>query len=243
MELRHFWNIIRRRLWLVIFLPLLVVGFSLATRRPAPPVYSVSLAVIVDVPPLPIREGLNFDPRFTAPQATEYLVDDFSELVRRDAFAQAVSRRLAAQGIQIPAGAIQGSTSSEKRHRIMTLAFNWNNPDQAQAIAQAIVATLTEDSPQFFARLAGVSPQVTLIDGPNVAAVAPSLRDRLDLPLRLALSLAVALGIVFLWHYLDDRLYSSQELQSLGLAVLGEIPQANRQWRLWDQRAGGRTRR
>ena len=243
MELRLYWNIIRRRLWLVILLPLLVLGFSLGTRRPAPATYTVSLAVIVDVPPLPVQEGLNFDPRFTAPQATEYLVDDFSELVRRDAFAQAVSRRLAAAGIQIPTSAIEGSTSSEKRHRIMTLSFNWNNPDQAQAIAQAIVATLTEDSPRFFARLAGVSPQVTLIDGPHVALVAPSLRDRLDLPLRLSLALAAALGIVFLWHYLDDRLYSSQELQSLGLVVLGEIPSPGRQWRFWDRSARRNTRR
>jgi hypothetical protein len=43
--------------------------------------------------------------------ASEYLVDDMAEVVRSGAFADAVSQRLAGQGISVPAGAIEPARS------------------------------------------------------------------------------------------------------------------------------------
>ncbi|MFQ6057655.1 MAG: YveK family protein [Anaerolineae bacterium] len=230
MELRLYWKIIRRRLWIVILLPLIVLGVSLALRRPAPPLYQATVRLVVDVPPLPMEEGMDFDPRYYAALATEYLVDDFSGFVTSQVVAESVSARLAAQGITVPPGVIQGSTSSEKIHRLVTLRVTWSDPDQALAIARAAVEALREESPKYFARLQAGAPQISVIDRPSVTPVGPSLRERLDLPLRLLLALLAGLGLAFLLDYLDDTLRDAEDVEALGLVVLGEIP-ANPRWR------------
>ena len=50
------------------------------------------------------------------------------------------------------------------------------------------------------------------------------LRERLDLPLRLALAVVAGLALCFLCNYLDSNLRDRAELEELGFAVLGEIP-------------------
>ncbi len=65
---------------------------------------------------------------------------------------------------------------------------------------------------------------VTLLDGPAFGQVGQSLRSRLELPLRLGLALILGLGLIFLLDYLDTSIRTRQDLDELGLAVVGEIP-------------------
>jgi len=65
---------------------------------------------------------------------------------------------------------------------------------------------------------------ITVIDPPTLVPGGPGLRERLDLPLRLALALVAALGLVFLLDYLDDTVRNAEDLEEMGLVVLAEIP-------------------
>jgi capsular polysaccharide biosynthesis protein len=229
MELRQYWHIIWKRVWIPLLLVGVVLLASLALQRPAPPLYQASARVLVDVPPLEAVEGMGFDPRLTAPQATEYLVDDFSLFVSSQAMAEAVSRRLANQGIQVLPGTLQSSTASEQVHRVVTIRVTWNDPEQALTIIKATADTLREEAPAYFARLGVEQPQVTLFDGPNVSPVPPSLTQRLDLPVRLLLALLAGVALAFLLDYLDDSVRGREELEGLGIRVLAEVP-ARRRW-------------
>jgi capsular polysaccharide biosynthesis protein len=180
--------------------------------------------VLVDMPPLATVQGMNFDPRLTAPQATEYLVDDFSLFVTGQVVADAVSQKLAGQGIQVPAGVLQSSTTSEKVHRVVTIQVTWSDPQQAAAILNATVDVLREQAPTYFSRLELKGPQITLFDGPNVGVVPPSLSQLLDLPVRLVLAVAAGVALCFLLDYLDDSLRGREDLEALGISVLAEVP-------------------
>jgi capsular polysaccharide biosynthesis protein len=230
MELRQYWHIIWKRVWIPLLLLGVVLLASLALQRPAPPLYQASARVLVDVPPLEAVEGMGFDPRLTAPQATEYLVDDFSLFVSSQAMAEAVSRRLAGQGIQVPPGAIQSSTASEQVHRVVTLRVTWGQPDQALAILQAAVDALREEAPAYFGRLGLEEPQVSLFDGPSVGPLPRSLTQRLDLPVRLLLALLAGIALAFLLDYLDDSVRDRAELEGMDIPVLAEVP-GQRRWR------------
>jgi capsular polysaccharide biosynthesis protein len=228
MELRQYWHIVWKRVWIPILLLGVVLVISLALRRSSPLQYQASARVLVDVPPLEAVEGMGFDPRLTAPQATEYLVDDFSLFVSSQAVAQAVSQRLSGQGIQVPPGVIQSSTASEKIHRVITVRVTWSDPDQALAILRASVDVLRQESPSYFGRLGLEEPQITLFDGPGVSPIPPSLTQRLDLPVRLLLALAAGVALCFLLDYMDDSVRGRQELEGMGIQVLAEIPM--RRW-------------
>ncbi len=230
MELRQYWHIVWKRIWIPALLFGVVLVVSLALRRPPPPQYQASARVLVDVPPLEAVEGMGFDPRLTAPQATEYLVDDLSLFVSSRAVAQAVSQRLADQGVQVPAGVIQSSTASEKVHRVVTLRVTWGDPDQALAILNAAIEVLPQEAPAYFGRLGLEQPQIVLFDGPSVSPVPPSLSQRLDLPMRLILALIAGVALCFFLDYLDDSVRGREELEAMGISVLAEVP-GRRRWR------------
>lgn len=227
MEMRAYWEIVRRRWWLPVILVVLVAAISAAQLRPwvtPSPSYHASMRLLVGVLPATDAPVTAYDPRYYAWLTSEYLVDDFTEVVRSGLFANAVSARLAELAIQVPPGMIQGSAATGRQHRIITLSFGWHDAAQLEAIAAAAAAELSENAAAYFQVLGNEGAGVTLLDGPAVSVVGPNLRGRLEWPLRMALALLVGIGLVFLLDYLDTSVRNRRELEELGVRVLGEIP-------------------
>ena len=227
MELRAYWQIYRRRWWLPVVLTVAVALISLLQLRPwqtAPPTYSASLRLLVGVLPAADADTTSYDPHYYAWQTSEYLVDDFTEVVRSTLFAQQVSQRLAEQGITIPAGAIQGSSATGKLHRILSLSITWPDRAQLEAITTAAVAELRDNITFYFRQLGTENALVTILDEPQITTIGPSLRQRLDFPLRLLLTFLAGILLVFLLDYFDTALRDRQGVEALGLVVIGEIP-------------------
>lgn len=226
MELRTYWKIIARRWWLPVGLAVLVGLLTLVIQepwQPRPVSYSATMRFNVGIQPERIPGVYTYD-RYYTMLTSEYLVDDLGEIVRSQAFAAEVSRRLADQGIVVPAGAIGASTQPGKLHRILTVNVGWGDEAQLRAIAEAIAATMTESSATFFGQFSAEEADIRLIDPPAIGQVARPAREQLDLPLRVLLALAAGIALAFLWHYLDGSVRERAELEGMGLSVLGEIP-------------------
>ena len=227
MELRAYWEILRRRWWLPLLVAGLVALISAVQLRPwetPPPSYSASMRLLVGVLPATNAAEAAYDPRYYAWLSSEYLVDDFTEVVRSTLFAQGVSARLADQAIEVPPGVIQGSAATGRQHRIITLNFGWGSAEELEAIANAAAAEITENAATYFQVLGNEGAGVTVLDGPTISVVGPSLRDRVEWPLRIGLGLLVGVGLVFLLDYLDTSVRNRREVEMLGLRVIGEIP-------------------
>ncbi len=227
MELREYGRILRRRWWLPLGLALLVGLISGVQLRPwqtPPPTYAASVRLLLGVLPAADADVTAYDPRFYAWRTSEYLVDDFTQVVASELFSQAVSQRLAQQGLQIPPGTIRGSATTGQQHRIITLSLSWGDPEELAQIAQAAVDELEENAGRYFQALGTEGASVTLLDGPHVSPVGPGLRRRLEWPLRVILAFLVGVGLVFLLEYLDTSVRGQEDLEALGLEVLGTIP-------------------
>lgn len=227
MEFRQYWEILQRRWWIPVLLVALVGILSLVESRPweeQAPTYNASMRMLVGVLPAAEADVAAYDPRYYAWLTSEYLVDDFTEVVRSDLFTQNVNQRLSDQNIAIPTGAIRGSAATGKQHRIITLSFSWPNEMELSAIAQAAADELIENASVYFQQLGTDGAGITLLDAPFVSLAAPSLRAQLELPLRLALALFVGIGLVFLLDYMDNSVRRRDELEAMGYTVLGEIP-------------------
>jgi capsular polysaccharide biosynthesis protein len=226
MELRTYLDIVRRRWWVIATLVFLTLALSLLLSRPwqpRPAAYVLGMSFSVGVQPQEIEDVYTYDGYYTA-LSSEYLIDDFSEIVKGSEFAAAVSQRLAGQGIDLPAGTIQGSAQTGTVHRILQVAVHGGDPAQLPLIADAVEATLVEDADLFMPRLLADQGAVYRIHRGAVAAIGPGLRERLDLPLKLALAFLAGVGLVFLLDYLDIRIRTSKQLEALGFNVLAEIP-------------------
>jgi uncharacterized protein involved in exopolysaccharide biosynthesis len=168
MELREYWHIIRRRWWLPVGLAIAVGLLTVVMQRPwqpRPPSYNATMRFNVGIQPQRLSDVYTYD-RYYTMLTSEYLVDDMGEIVRSQRFAQEVSRRLADQGISVPAAAIGASTQPGKLHRILTVNVSWGDPTELKSIAEAVAATVTEGSAEFFSQFSADEADIRLIDLP-----------------------------------------------------------------------------
>jgi capsular polysaccharide biosynthesis protein len=224
MELRQYWQIVRRRLWLIGVLLALVLVIHVL-MRPAPAIsYQATMRFMMGIEP-EARTGdyYTYDKYYTWLTA-EYLIDDTTALVRSGAFAEAVSSHLAEIGVTVPTGAIQGSTQAGQLHRILSVHLVGGNATELGQIAQAVAEVLPDQIARHFAQVGTENVYASLIDPPAIGAIGPSLKQKLDLPLRLGLALVAGVALVFVLDYLDTTVHSRQEVEQSGLDVLAEIP-------------------
>jgi capsular polysaccharide biosynthesis protein len=223
MELQHLWNIFRRR-WELALIPAIIVLVSgLATWRPAPPVYNAGVRFIVGQPP--IDEGaLTDEQRYYNWLTSEYIVNGLTDWVRGGKFAEAVSAWLAAQGIDVPPGAIQGGLAADNTRSMLTISVTAADSETLGYILDGVIAVMIEDNAAALPQLGGEMAILTQLDEPVVNPIAAGIRDQLDLPLRVALALMAGVGLVLLAHYLDPTVRDRVELEHLGIPLIGEIP-------------------
>ena len=220
MELKYYWQILRRRWWIPVLLVVLVGAFSLVTYHAPATSYQATIRFTIGVSA--DRNVTGVDPILSAYQASEYIRDDFVEILHSEMFANDVNSTLNDPNLRITKDTI--SAAVEKQRRIMSLTVGWDNPDQARTIANAAVKTLQTQNAKYFEQLGSQGASVTVFDGPDVGAVGPGLRERLDIPIKLALALAAGLALAFIVDYIDDTIRDGREVEALGLIVLGEIP-------------------
>ncbi len=227
MELRAYWAILKRRWVAPLLLPILVALFSAVQLRPwetPPPSYTATMRLLIGVLPLEGADAAQYDPRYYAWMTSEYLVDDFTEVLAAELFASAVNLRLAERGIAIPAGLIRAQANTGQQHRIIRLTFNWHDPVALQAIADAAVAELEQNASSYFAQLGTQGAGVQLMDSPTVVPVGQSARERVEWPLRILLALVAGVGVAFLREYMDDTVRRREELEEMGLPFLVAVP-------------------
>jgi capsular polysaccharide biosynthesis protein len=221
MELQRYWLIIRRRWWLVAAVPALVLLISLITYQRPAPMYRASMRFAIGIEGEEPVGAVSGEGRSDAWLASEYLADDLSEVLKGGSFSARIGERV---GFPVRPGSIFAS----REHRIVSVSIDGYDPAEVQAIAEAVGAELEDAGAAYFPQLAGVRAKAILIDGPAIGQIGSSLREKLDLPIRLLLALVAGVALAFLWDYLDDTVRDQTELESLGVPILAKIPRSSR---------------
>ncbi len=219
-EIREYWRILRARWYLPVILTVLTVVLTWLTAQTPPPSFVASTRFTISVSADRPLSGV--DPALTGAQASEYIRDDFVEVIRSDLFADDVNAVLNDPQLKIGKNNIAGAV--EKQRRIMSLTITWHDAAQAQRIADAAVEALRINNTKYFAQMGAQGATVTILDKPTVAIVAPGLRERLDLFIRAALAFGAGIVLIFILDYADDSVRDARELAKMGLSVMGEIP-------------------
>ncbi len=222
MELREYWAILARRWQIIAVVTALVFVASAAMVMLGPTSYMSEIRLVVGIKPEP-RQGdyYMYDGYYTW-LTSEYMVDDFGEVVRSGSFANDVSATL---GQRVPAGAIKRDLTVTRSHRVLTVDVTTDSLALTQDIGQALKATLQTKAPSYFAELQTQGATVQVIDDPVPQPVMNSTRRALEIGLRTVVGLLGAMALAFLLHYLDPTMRTAAEAeQQLGMPVLAEIP-------------------
>jgi capsular polysaccharide biosynthesis protein len=132
---------------------------------------------------------------------------------------------LALAGHSLAPGEVAAAiTAADNARSILIVYLTWGDQDQLLALAEAVSAVLQEKNAEAFPQLGGQGAIVVPLDNPGVGVAPPSLRARLDLPLKVGLGLAVGVLLALVAHYLDPFVRDREELERMGLSVIAEIP-------------------
>ncbi len=219
MELRTYWKILLRRWWLVVVPVIVVALYAAATYAPPGPVYQVTMRFAAGTKPAGLSEDYD---RYYPWLASEYVANGLADVARTGAFAEAVARRMGDSSL---AGAIQGGIVTDSAQSVMVVYLAWPDAEQIVDVADAVTAELTQNGAAYFPQLTGIEPAVRRLDTPSPVALAPGLRAQLMEPaVKIGLALVIGVALALLWHYLDPTVHEAEELESMGLPVLAEIP-------------------
>jgi capsular polysaccharide biosynthesis protein len=254
-ELRAYWAVIRRRLWIIVALVVIAAAFAgyqyykLSKTPGALKAYQSNVTV---------RIGLQADPNDKNANATDYLTTgetladeivtgptltskDFVARVKQQ-LDQDYTHNGNPQGAnQIDEGAIAGALTSTHAHSILTITTTYQTPEGAKAIATAVGEVFTQQGSSFLdyeirngssASDTSIHPQVEaqLVSGASDPGLVsgPAGNKPLQLAALVLVSLLLGIALAFLMEYLDDRVRNKEELEDLlQLPIIGEIPAAS----------------
>lgn len=220
MELIRYWHIVRRRWWLPVSLVMVVCVVSLAAYDwSSPTAFATTFRFNVGLEPVPPPGADYVYNPLDSWMSSEYFMDDLASAVRGADYARRVAARLE------PDVNLSGTFASATDHRVLTVSATWSEDrDQLARIANAAVAVLEQEAAQLVGPLGRARPVLRLIDPPVVVPVGRSLRESLDIPIRLGLALLAGIAGVFLLDYLDTSVRGQYEIEEIGIPVLGQIP-------------------
>jgi capsular polysaccharide biosynthesis protein len=231
MELRHYFDIVRRSWPLVVGLPLLVALLTIALWFVLPGRYGTQVTMLVTQQQIATNQTDALLPdynNFNSWAASEYIVDDLLQLVETRRFAQDVAASVQSQhGVALDVEQVRRGMDAERKHRTVFLTVEANNRDHATWIAQGAVEVLRQRGLEYWNRQDSAQLSVSVLDAPEGSSrVGGVIGLALDLAIRTLLALLLAIGIAFLRHYLDTSLRRQDDVEALGLPVVGTIPVA-----------------
>ncbi|HLI07947.1 MAG TPA: hypothetical protein VKV40_15365 [Ktedonobacteraceae bacterium] len=245
MELRTYWAIIWRRIWLVALVVIVVAlyaGYQYYHLRKTPGALTAYHSSVT------IEIGLQNNLPATNNQAPNYsdelnvaatLADSLATgpTLTSSEFDSAVSRQISQDSALIAqhygtnadlgdwqnAGAIGGALSATSLHNLVTVTVTWTTPAGAWAIANAVgevsVAHLGDYVNYTAGKITASEPAVsaTVISNatPASAVPGPESNKKTFLLLLLLVGLLIGIALAFLADYLDDRIRDKNEVAQL----------------------------
>lgn len=221
-DLRAYWDILLRRWWVVAGLTMLTAIVSVLTSPLAQGGYTATVRLLLSVPSEAPRGAYFTYDKYYSLLSTEYVTDDYIEVVRSRGFLQDVRRDTNLQGSDLT---ITAQPRSERAPRVLTVTVSSRNENDAERAANAAVDLIVGRSEDYFPGLGSRGVIARLIDPPEVAPATAGGRALLNVGLRTLLGLAVGLALAFLLHAVDPRLHTADDVRRhTGLPVLGEVP-------------------
>lgn len=221
MELRLIIRILRRYWWLILIptgVAAALVAPGLFNQSGAGGGYSVVLRYSAAQRPevQPPRDGDYQDIWL----ASELTVNALTAWVQTESFRQEIANVLGDDAVNL--GAL--SIAADNQRSVGQIFLNYPNADQLAAIAQAAITALETRNQAYFPQVGSAPAAVTILDTPLVVPVPPPLTNRFAPLIRVGLGLLAGLGLAFLAHYFDPTLRSREEVEMLGLKVIGTLP-------------------
>lgn len=217
MELVLIGRVLRRWWWLIVIPLAITVVLTLPSLRSAPSggfSQLISYSALQSFEAMPRTEGDYQDIWLSS----ELTVNAFTEWVLGSRFRDEIA-------VLLPDADLSTlGISADNARSVGRIELRYPDADGLAAISEAVVTVLSTRSQDYFAQLGGQPAEVTVLNVTPISAAPPALPDRFGSLIRIGLGLVAGVGLAFLAHYLDPFLRRREDVEALGLPVVGAIP-------------------
>ncbi len=226
MELLHVLRIFLRRWWLIAIPTLIAAAVTLPALFNRAPTAGGGFSTLINYS---AAQSLEAIPRTEGDYqdiwlSSELTVNAFTDWVRGSRFKDEIGAALSeTAGAEAYDPALLGISADNERS-VGRIYLSYPDADLLALIAAAAIDVLQTRSQDYFAQLGGTPADVTILDQSPITAVPPPITDRFSPFLRIGLGLVAGIGLALLAHYLDPAVRRREDIESVGLVVLGSIP-------------------
>ncbi len=219
MELREYWSIIRRWMWMIVTITVIATLTSaVLSLYVIKPTYQATTTLLVNQK---YSSSAMLSGLYNDVMTNEALVQTYSDIMKSNSILDKVISDL-----NLPYTAAQLSNmitvDSTNQSEVITLSVTSKNINEATQIANSLAKTFQQKVVQLMQ-----VRNVQVVDPATVPShpVPVSPKKSLNVSIAFILGLMVSVGLAFLIEYLDDSVRSDEEVALLlGTAVLGVIP-------------------
>ena len=223
MELVRFFRILQRYWWLVLIPVVITAAVSIPALLSGPAATGgyttmIRYTAAQQLDAIPNRDG-DFQDVWLASELT---INAFTDWIQSGRFKAQVVAEAAASGVDVNPAALGLAADNERS--IGQLFMSYPDAEALGVLAVAATDILQAESGATFPQLGGVPAQVTLLDEAVMVAAPPPLADRFGPLVRIVLGLVAGVALALLAHYLDPLLRRRDDLEAIGVTVVGSIP-------------------
>ncbi|WP_245947806.1 YveK family protein [Paenibacillus sambharensis] len=221
MELKQYWAIVRRRLWLIGLLVVVlasVTGFY--SYKLVVPQYQASTKLIVNPSHKPAEAAGNVE--LGSINTSIQLVKTYKEIIRTSRIMGVVASEY--PDLKTSAGELISkiNVASVSDTMIITLAAVDTSYPRAANMVNAVAEVFQREIPELM-KVDNVS--ILNEADPSAAAYPVSPNPTMNMAVSIMLALMLGVALAFLLDYLDDTIKTSSDVeQALGLSTLTSIP-------------------
>ena len=230
MDLQRIVTILLRRWWLVLGMPVLVLGISLVLLSTSPYVASLRATVLI---PGDTQETGN------AERPELMVLDDVTQLITSPVFANAISAQLQQSNPQyaLPADEIQAALSADYYSRIVTIRARRDDDQEALAIVEAVRLSFQDQVNSFLIAPGAEGATIRPVELPSVQRDSPATGS-VAIVIQTLVALAIGCGLAALAAAFDQRIHSRSDLATvLPVPVLGDLRSGSGSARRWRRAA------
>lgn len=216
MELKEYFDIIKKRIWIIIILTIITTSVAaFVSFVMIEPVYQSNTTVYVGKK-IDNQVGIVYNDLLLG----SHLVKDYRELVKSRLVSNTVIKELSLFKMSASQLSAKLGVNLKNETRIIEITAQDSDPKIARDIADKVAEVFKEKAIE----LMNVE-NVQIIDKAVVPINPIKPRKQLNVMIAMFLGVMAGLGIIFLIEYLDNTIKTPEDVQQhIGIPVIGTIP-------------------
>lgn len=217
MEIRNFFNILLKRLWIVILIPFIAAAFTMVINfYVLEPVYESGITLYVINKNLDSKKLLEYDDILV----TQQLIKEYRDIIKSKSITKAVIEKLNLVDLNEEELAKKIKVNLKNDTRIFEIKVR----DTSNVRAKAIVDTVNNIFQERVKALMKFEA-LDVVDEAEIPLKPISPKPLANMLIAYFTSLFLTISAVFMMEYFDDRLESVEDIEALlDINVIGIIP-------------------